>query len=544
MLHAAPNTSCARSDSTHRMPKRKADPKTPTHAEGYELVLSDKGFSGYLGVTYNKGAHGKGKPWLATYYIGATAEEKRAKGFVYLGCFPDKVSAAVAYAKYRQERNGSPEQETQQEPNKRSRVCRREQEMKEEDGEAEDEGDTAASLPHLKPGSIRYHIVRALLAGTSEREEIVEYVTEHSEKVGANGGGRPRNTIMTKLTHEPKESGVPLWGKFEGTTTYSLTAAGEALRALVGDAEEEEEEEQEEGGEEEEEEGEEEEGGNEGEQEEEREEREEGGEEEQEEEDLCCRTCGRSFERGCALATHERFCRKAAERQTKKAERQAAAATAAAEVAADDDDDDDEGGGGAEPPPEKASKFGHGTVRAGADGRSKWVCELERKAGVGGQRYGQVAPGWVLVSAGGEEAAATSREEKAGAAQPPAESILERGIERARRAAKRATTAVTPTPAAAQPSPATQPARARAVVEMPADMAVEGPPIPAAADFMGVFVDPATGRWCFHTKGVTTRGFPSALAALAACEANEPQSGAADVLQPPWLQTPSILRAA
>ena len=480
------------------MPKRK-DPKTPTHAEGYKLILSDKGFSGYLGVCYNKGSHGRGKPWLATYYIGRTAKEKKEKGFVYLGCFPDKVSAAVAYAKYHYERNGSPEPEMHP-PSKRSKVSRHEQESAEaDDGEAEaGEGGTSASLPHLKPGSIRYHIVRALLAGTCEREEIVEYVTKHSDRVGLNGGEGPRKTIMTKLVHEPRESGVPLWGKFEGTTTYSLTAAGEALRSLVGDAEDEEEQEdddeepeveQELGGEEQDEE--------EGEQEEQEhqehqgEEQEKAGEEEQEEDDLCCRTCGRSFERTCARATHERFCRAAAMRQTRKAERQTAAA-AAAVVAADEEED-------------------------------------------------AVAP------TGGEEVAAASGEEvvlaegQATPGQPQGESILERGFERARRAAKRAKTAVTPTPVAALPSPATQPAPARAVAEAAVDMVAEGPPIPAAAEFMGVFVDPKTGRWCFHTAGVTTRGFPSALAALAACEAKEPQSGAADVLQ---LQTPGVLQAA
>ena len=31
----------------------------------------------------------------------------------------------------------------------------------------------------------------------------------------------------------------------------------------------------------------------------------------------------------------------------------------------------------------------------------------------------------------------------------------------------------------------------------------------------------ASGGWCFHAAGRTTHGFPSALAALAACEAQE-----------------------
>jgi hypothetical protein len=47
------------------------------------------------------------------------------------------------------------------------------------------------------------------------------------------------------------------------------------------------------------------------------------------------------------------------------------------------------------------------------------------------------------------------------------------------------------------------------------------PPIPPADVFVGIFFDSASGGWCFHAAGRTTHGFPSALAALAACEAQE-----------------------
>ena len=184
------------------MPKRKkADSKTPTHAEGYELLLSSRSFSGYRGVYYNKGCRGK-KKWVATC-TGVAAAEKKDKGFVYLGCFSDKVPAAVAYAKFQLEQNGSPEPESQ--PNKRSKVFRREQEAAEDEGGDAvggeggqgDRDDTEASLEHLKPGSIRYHVVCALLAGASEREDIVEYVTAHSDTVGSNGREGPRKTIVS-----------------------------------------------------------------------------------------------------------------------------------------------------------------------------------------------------------------------------------------------------------------------------------------------------------------------------------------------------------
>ena len=46
-------------------------------------------------------------------------------------------------------------------------------------------------------------------------------------------------------------------------------------------------------------------------------------------------------------------------------------------------------------------------------------------------------------------------------------------------------------------------------------------PIPPPDVFVGIFFDPASGGWSFHAAGRTTHGFPSALAALAACEAQE-----------------------
>ena len=46
-------------------------------------------------------------------------------------------------------------------------------------------------------------------------------------------------------------------------------------------------------------------------------------------------------------------------------------------------------------------------------------------------------------------------------------------------------------------------------------------PIPPPDVFVGIFFDTASGGWCFHAAGRTTHGFPSALAALAACEAQE-----------------------
>jgi len=75
-------------------------------------------------------------------------------------------------------------------------------------------------------------------------------------------------------------------------------------------------------------------------------------------------------------------------------------------------------------------------------------------------------------------------------------------------------------PRAAAP-PAAQPAAQPAMSARDRWRQAIAPPIPPADVFVGVFFDSASGGWCFHAAGRTTHGFPSALAALAACEAQE-----------------------
>ena len=96
---------------------------------------------------------------------------------------------------------------------------------------------------------------------------------------------------------------------------------------------------------------------------------------------------------------------------------------------------------------------------------------------------------------------------------------------RARAAAARPAAASAPLarPARAAAAPAAGPLATQPTVTALAPHALSNAiaPIPPPEVFVGIFFDPASGGWCFHAAGRTTRGFPSALAALAACESQE-----------------------
>ena len=162
--------------------------------------------------------------------------------------------------------------------------------------------------------------------------------------------------------------------------------------------------------------------------------------------------------------------------------------------------------------------------RAPGDRNGKEIC-LGSRVLDGQGRRGEIVKrcgAWLTMrsDAGGELAVRRRSVEVIDAeeAEPPSRALVARR-EVAPPAAPSAPLRVAAAPAAAPPAapPAAQPAmtardRWRQAI---------APPIPPADVFVGVFFDSASGGWCFHAAGRTTHGFPSALAALAACEAQE-----------------------
>lgn len=158
--------------------------------------------------------------------------------------------------------------------------------------------------------------------------------------------------------------------------------------------------------------------------------------------------------------------------------------------------------------------------RAPGDRNGKEICVGSRVLDGQGRR-GEIVKrcgAWLTMrSDTGEEFAVRRRSVEvidAEAAEPPPRALVARR-EVAPPAAPSAPLRVAPAPAvgppAAQPAMTTRDRWRQAIA----------PPIPPADVFVGVFFDSASGGWCFHTAGRTTHGFPSALAALAACEAQE-----------------------
>ena len=94
-----------------------------------------------------------------------------------------------------------------------------------EDEEDDEEDEEAAGLP----SGGRYYILRALVAGHRERDDVVSHVMACSS-IGAGTTSGARGAIVTILGRE-KQQQEPLWTQADAE--YTLTEAGEALRASV-----------------------------------------------------------------------------------------------------------------------------------------------------------------------------------------------------------------------------------------------------------------------------------------------------------------------
>lgn len=99
-----------------------------------------------------------------------------------------------------------------------------------EEAEAEEE-EAAQATAAPKAESGRWHVLRALLSGHTEREDVVSFVEEQSD-FGADTRDGTRHAVLRLLRTEGSRFRVPLWTQ-DGTVS-TLTAAGEALRGSEG----------------------------------------------------------------------------------------------------------------------------------------------------------------------------------------------------------------------------------------------------------------------------------------------------------------------
>ena len=180
-------------------------------AEGYRLLRSDRGATGYKGVTR-----------VGRTYRSCVTRPGQKKA--HLGTFATALEAAVAVAKAIAE-----DEEGQGEEDEEAEV------MMDKDAEQED---SARSMP--RENSLRADVLSAVLAGKCSNDDIVEYVRQHGKATTRGDGDVKmlRGDVVTLLSKE-KRADLPLWvRKGDGATALTcVTDEGRKCgRAMPGNA--------------------------------------------------------------------------------------------------------------------------------------------------------------------------------------------------------------------------------------------------------------------------------------------------------------------